>query len=60
MKTVKQYRERANFLRKLAGEARLEALRDSYLNLALDWDHMADMAEDIVVGPAGKSRAAGT
>lgn len=58
MKTVKQYRERANFLRKMAAEAKLESLRDSYLNLALDWDNMADMAEGIHAGKVGKSRAA--
>lgn len=43
-KTANQYRERANFLRMLADDPNLADLRDSYLSLARDWDHMADMA----------------
>ena len=46
MKTAAKYRERANFLRKLARDAKLESLRDSYLNMALDWDNMAEAAEE--------------
>ena len=54
MKTARQYRERANFLRRMADQVRPEALRESYLSLARDWDHMVAMAE----GHAGKDAAA--
>ena len=58
MKTARQYRERANFLRKMAEDANLAALRDSYLSLARDWDHMADMTEGVHAGSVTKAAEA--
>jgi hypothetical protein len=42
MQTPEDYRKRAIFLRKLADGALTEALRDSYLELAANWDALAD------------------
>ena len=44
MQTPEDYRKRAAFLRKLAGEAMTEALKESYLALAANWDALADEA----------------
>ena len=44
MHTPDDYRKRAAFLRKLAGEAMTEALKESYLALAANWDALADEA----------------
>ena len=44
MQTPEDYRKRAAFLRKLAGEAMTEALKESYLELAANWDALADEA----------------
>lgn len=40
-----QYRKRAAFLNRLAQEAPNQALRDSYVRLALDWEELAEKAE---------------
>jgi hypothetical protein len=44
MQTPEDYRTRATFLRKLAGQAMTEALKQSYLELAANWDALADEA----------------
>jgi len=44
MHTPEDYRKRAAFLRKLAGEAMTGALKESYLELAANWDALADEA----------------
>ena len=44
MQTPEDYRKRATFLRKLADQAMTEALRDSYRELAANWDALADEA----------------
>jgi hypothetical protein len=44
MQTPEDYRKRAIFLRKLADGALTNALRDSYLELAANWDALADEA----------------
>jgi hypothetical protein len=44
MQVPEDYRKRAAFLRKLAGEAMTEALKESYLELAANWDALADEA----------------
>jgi hypothetical protein len=45
MHSPEDYRKRAVFLRKLADEAMTEALRESYRELAANWDALADEAE---------------
>ena len=45
MQTPEDYRQRATFLRKLADEALTEALKGSYLELAANWDALADEAD---------------
>jgi hypothetical protein len=45
MQTPEDYRKRATFLRKLAGQAMTEALKQSYLELAANWDALADEAD---------------
>jgi hypothetical protein len=44
MQTPDDYRKRAAFLRKLAEQAMTEALKESYLELAANWDALADEA----------------
>jgi len=44
MHTPDDYRKRAAFLRKLADEAMTEALKESYRELAANWDVLADEA----------------
>lgn len=44
MQTPEDYRKRAAFLRKLADQAMTEALKESYLALAANWDALADEA----------------
>lgn len=44
MQTPEDYRKRAVFLRKLADKAMTEALKESYLELAANWDALADEA----------------
>ena len=44
MQTPEDYRQRAAFLRKLADEALTGALKDAYLELAANWDALADEA----------------
>ena len=44
MQTPEACRKRAEFLRKLAEQAMTEALKDSYLELAANWDALADEA----------------
>ncbi len=44
MHTPDHYRKRAAFLRKLADEAMTEALKESYRELAANWDALADEA----------------
>ena len=50
MPTPEDYRKRAAFLRKLADDAMTEALRESYRELAVNWDALAEEAD----GKAGK------
>ena len=45
MKKASFYRQRAAFMRKMAGEANIQSIRDSYLALSLDWETMAEAAE---------------
>ena len=45
MQSSEDYRKRAAFLRKLADEAMTEALRESYRELAANWDALADEAD---------------
>lgn len=45
MQTPEDYRKRAAFLRKLAGQAMTVALKESYLELAANWDALADEAD---------------
>jgi hypothetical protein len=45
MQTPEDYRKRAVFLRKLADQAMTDGLRDSYLELAANWDALADEAD---------------
>jgi hypothetical protein len=40
-----KYRAHAAFTRRLAHEAKTPALRTAFLDLAAEWDHMADQAE---------------
>jgi hypothetical protein len=42
MHSPEDYRKRAVFLRKLADEAMTEALKESYRELAANWDALAD------------------
>ena len=42
MHSPEDYRKRAAFLRKLAAEAMTEALKESYRELAANWDALAD------------------
>jgi hypothetical protein len=44
MQSPEDYRKRAAFLRKLAEQAMTEALKESYLELAANWDALADEA----------------
>ena len=44
LQTPEDYRKRAAFLRKLADEALTGALRESYLELAVHWDALAEEA----------------
>ena len=44
MQSPEDYRKRAAFLRKLAEQAMTEALKESYLELAANWDAFADEA----------------
>jgi len=44
MHTPEDYRKRADFLRNLADKAMTEALRDSYRELAANWDALAHEA----------------
>jgi hypothetical protein len=44
MQTPEDYRQRAAFLRKLADQAMTVALKESYLELAANWDALADAA----------------
>ena len=44
MQSPDDYRKRAAFLRKLAEQAMTEALKQSYLELAANWDALADEA----------------
>ena len=50
MQTPEDYRKRAAFLRKLAGQAMTEALKQSYLELAANWDTLADEADSTQKG----------
>jgi hypothetical protein len=45
MQTPDDYRKRATFLRKLADQAMTEALKESYLELAANWDALAAEAD---------------
>ena len=45
MHSPEDYRKRAAFLRKLADEAMTEALKESYRELAANWDALADEAD---------------
>ncbi|MBC8036357.1 MAG: hypothetical protein H7X89_03980 [Rhizobiales bacterium] len=45
MQKPEDYRKRAVFLRKLADQAMTEALKESYLELAANWDALADEAD---------------
>ena len=44
MQTPEDYRKRAAFLRTLADQAMTPALRESYLELATNWDTLAEEA----------------
>jgi len=44
MQSPEDYRKRATFLRKLADQAMTQALKESYLELAANWDVLADEA----------------
>lgn len=45
MQTPEDYRQRAAFLRKLADQALTVALKESYLELAANWDALAEEAD---------------
>jgi hypothetical protein len=57
MQTPDDYRKRAAFLRKAAGDALTGALKDSYLELAANWDALA---EEAAGKEAEKSRTSAT
>jgi hypothetical protein len=60
MQTPEDYRKRAAFLRKLADQAMTEALKSSYLELAVNWEALADEAAGKDAGKAlGDDRSPG-
>jgi len=60
MKTAQQIRERANFLRKMAIEAKNDPLSESYLQLAQDWERMAEKIDSAHANTVSEDNAAGS
>jgi hypothetical protein len=59
MHTPEDYRKRAAFLRKLADEAMTEALRESYRELAANWEALANEADGTQEGLGQDTSPAG-